>query len=482
MASFSNKSTVTLLFLAVLALLSIFYFPVWSYFIAGDDIYHLVRAPNNVQAAFTFFTQIQQYRPITHNFFAIYRALPWSIPLFHTISVVLLSSTLTTFILWLKKAWKVSTLSALVGATTVALHHVSFYLVYTLSGVGDLLFLQFFWLSAYWYEHFLQSSPSKTKTIWQNKPFLLSFLFFILTIFTKEIFITLPMFIIARSLLFQTNRVKELLSPPVLYEKIKSFSIVFMAFILPTLLFYVIKITNYQSTEAAYSYNVNPNTLLANSKHFLLWLLSYQHGWQMGMPVPVGNWFPALVMVLFLVLIASSTAAAIYKFKRFLLAVTIIIASLLPFLFLQRVLVFYLDVALFAVAMLYAAAFDLLQKRLSNKIYFPILIAFLVMLAAITKTIEKQWLTYSFVGRSVTAAKNFESQVINKVNWDNNSIVCLSGLSGDAAWAIDDGRMVELYTDQKISIIHADDVAQCNSNQVIIQVNGDQFKLENYKL
>lgn len=443
-------------FMAIAIFLSLFYYQVWNFFIAGDDIFHLVRAPNNLREALTFFTHIQQYRPIPHNFFAIYKVLPWSVPLFHFVSIALFSAVLTTFAQWLKKTWKLSTLAILLAVITVATHHVSFYLIYTLSGVGDLLFLQFFWLSILSYEYFLQSDQSSLKKPWLSKHFILSWVFFILTIFTKEIFISLPVFIIVRSLLFSKTRIRDLLNITELTSKLKQYAVTFTTFLIPTALFYFIKLWQYQATESAYSYHFSLSTLLENTKHFLLWVISYQHGWQMGMPVLLGPWYKGLIIIWLLLLITSSVYLAYYQPKRLLLSLGLIIASLLPFIFLQRVLVFYLDVALFAVAFIYASTFELWQQKYRSLFWLPVLTFIITSQLLISKTIESQWLTYSFVARSVVTAQNFKQQVINKVDWNSNQQLCISNLSGDASWAIDQGKMATLYTKKDLSIISSD--------------------------
>jgi len=418
-----NLSAYAIILIATL----IYYFDVFKFFIGGDDVIHLVNAPNTATKIIEKFTYFDQYRPIPLSLFGLYHLIPFNTVHYHLFSIILLAFVLLLFFLYLVKILKISRPISITTVLLLTLSHIVYYLVYTLAGIGDLIFLIFFWTTIITYSLYLKSAKSIL--------LLISCLGFLGALFSKEIFIAIPIILTANQLIFDVKKQAKKL----------------LLFWIPTFIYFIIKFTVYSSTDPNYTYNISATRLIENTKHFTLWLVNYQHGWQMGMPMPVDIGYKFAILlnaIIFFYLIYKA-----FKIDRKITLFIVIwaIAGLVPFLFLQRVLVFYLNITLFAVYTLVAYTLNSLRKKRKGLVIILILSLMSTNLY-ISNSIKKQWLTYSFVAVASETAENFYNQVVKPTDWENIATLCIDNLSGDSLWAIGGQKGPDIFIQKDIEI------------------------------
>jgi len=343
---------------------------------------------------------------------------------------------------------KINIILALAISFVWSISHIIFYHVYTLAGTADLVFMLFFWSSILCY---LQYSKKHN-----NFYLLISWVSFILAIFSKEIFISIPLLISIFTFLPLEKKSKKI--------KIRTL----ILYWLPTVFFYAIKILLYKSNGSAYTYSLTGGILINNIKHFSLWFLNYRHGWQMGMPLPASKQYyfaiaiNALFMTYFIIrTFRSRTIIVVFIFW--------ILAGLLPFFFLDRVLVYYLNVSLFGLLAL--VAFGLQDYYIKHRnISIILIITVLVLNIFISSSVKKQWKVFSFVAVANETSSNFYKRIIKPYKWNTEkNMLCLKNLNGDALWALAEGRELYMFTRQnpKILITNESYPPKCFSDRSI---------------
>lgn len=399
--------------------------------IAGDDVEHYLHAPRSIISIIELFSDVVHFRPVPKIFFTLYTLVPFNLPIFHGVSLLLLSFATYLFYIFLIKYVKIEKLIAFIAGLVFMTSHVMFYLVYTLSGIGDILFIIFFWGSVLCFYSFVKKSEIKN--------FVLSLVFFLLAMLTKEIFISILILISFIALAnFKKRYLKYLL-----------------AFWVPTVLFFIMKFLVYDISDPVYGYTFDLKLLIENIIHFSLWTINYRHGWQMGMPYPETTMFFILVILNCILILLSVTF--ILKKNKNMAGFFVIwaFAGLLPFYFLNRVLVYYLDISLMALISL--VAFSLQNISIVNrKARYLLLILWFLLSLFISNEIKGQWLKNSFVANSIETATNFNDQVYESVDWSLKNTLCISGLGGSESWAVYTGHLIEILSKKNVEIIQVD--------------------------
>lgn len=347
------------------------------------------------------------------------------------------------FYVFLNQFAKVKKPLAFVFSLAWATSHICFYNAFSLTGVVDQIFILFFWISVL---GFFKLAKRQNKN-W----FLISFLGFLGAIFSKEIFASIPIILTTAVFLW--------------HKKLKKYLPFYW---LPTVLFYVLKVYFYQPVESAYQYYFSIKLLLKNLKHFLLWFLNWRHGWQMGMPHPEGVWHQ-LLSIFWLAIILWVVYQAFRKHKKWLVFwLTWGLAGLAPFFFLNRVLVFYLDISLLALVGLVAKVVDNQKRGLA----FGFLI--LIVNLCLSQNIKNQWTKHSFPAVADETAKNFYKQVIMPTNWQKYQTLCIKNISPDASWAVGNGQLVSIFVSPSPKVITSPSqslVEKCSEKDAIIFEN-----------
>jgi len=281
--------------------------------------------------------------------------------------------------------------------------------------------------------------------------------------FTIEIFITLPVVITA--IIF-------------LDKKYRRYTKQLIYFWLPTVIFYVLKILIYKQNTPGYSYTFSLQLLLENLKHTFLWLINYRHGWPMGMPLPTSIVFPLAVIMNTLFIGVSFIYLFLKKRKVFLLLLIWIFISLLPFYFLNRILVHHINIANFTVFIAVAFLLDSINRK--YQIY--LLLFYLVVQLFLSLTIRKQWLIYSFSSVGAEVAQNFYNQIIKNYDEKKYNQLCLVNFYSDSAdWATQNGQEINTFTKKPVKIIinsKNDIPRECKNNQtLVIKQSSRNFKI-----
>lgn len=422
----------------------------------GDDISLILNSPGNLNSVIYLFTNIYQYRPLPYAFFFIYKLLPLNMPLLHSITLFFLANIAFCFYIFLQNFLKQNKILSFVIAFCYSISHILFYSAFTLSGIIDLIFLIFFWLTLICFYLYLLNK--------QTKILVASLFFFLLTIFSKEIFLIIPILISAYLVLFG-NKIKA---------KFKTY----LFFWMPTAFFYAIKFYFYKPIAAEYAYSLNINVFKDNIINFVLWLFNFKHGWQMGMALPVDKIYYFLVFIYCLFFLFGAIIAFKKKFKLALFLVIWVIAGLLPFFFLSRTLVYYLDVSLFPFLVFFAIGIDYVLK-INQKAGILLLAVFLGLNVYFSQTILSQWLKFSFVANSVETSENFYREVYVPYDWENKySGLCVLGLNSDTSWATAKGEEINLFTKRKIKVANDDAICQKDpEGSLIFENSGREFIL-----
>ena len=317
----------------------------------------------------------------------------------HSINVV--------FIYLLARKLSGSGKGAIVGAIVYGVSHIVFFDVFTLTGLVDQVFLLFSLGSIY---------------LFLNKQVGCSWILFILAMFSKESFVSV--LLVITYLLWQRR----------VHWKY------YLAYWIPTLIYFLLKLSLYRQQGEAYSYIINLDTLGKNLFDYALWIINWRHGWQMGMPYPPHKYYD-LVSLVYGGLIGICTWS-VWRGKRelFWLAMWWGVVGLVPFYFLSRALPFYLEFSLIGVCLMIAGARYEKWLILGLAIYMSL-------------TTRAQWVNNSFSARGVQAAKKFRDEVIYKYDWTKYSTLCLSGMGEYELWATGVGQLVNMMGNEvKIKI------------------------------
>jgi hypothetical protein len=372
--------------------------------------------------------------------------------------IILIFALATTFLIhFLITRLQLNVIVALGIGLLWTISHINFYPIYTLSGIGDLIFIIFLFLTLHTYHQYIHTH--------QQKNLLFSQSFFALSMFTKEIFISIPIILIAMTLIDQKYRSK--------------WHHLITLFVIPTIIYYIFKFSVYQVSDPAYQYQLSLSKLFENCKLFILWTFNYPYGWQMGTPLPVSHFFRLMIIINALLVSLISMYALKTHIKKSLVPLVWILAGLLPFLFLNRVLVYYLNITLLGVLLLVGVGL----KSISRKYRFIAklsLVSLIILNLYISFGLRQQWLTYSFVANAQETAQHFTTDVIFATNWDRTNTLCITNLNGDANWAIYGGKIINYYLDKSISIYTSTDSQldlRCQSpNSVIFTNDARKFK------
>lgn len=408
-----------LILLAVLC----YYASALGFFVGGDDVFMIVGGPRNWHQILMQFVRTDQFRPIPHSILGQYIYLPHSTNVYHLITLLMMSLVGYLLYRYLKRL-EVMSLVAIVMSLVYLVSHIFFYIAYSIAGMGDLIYLLFFF-------ECLLNFPKRPK---------LSLLMFFGAVMSKEIFVSIPIILTAENWI-QGDKKQ--------FGKLKWYYLV-------TFVFLLVKFIVYKPIEASYTYRLSLSLLGENLINFGLWLLNYRHGWQMGMPLPASSWYIVAMTVLVVCLFGAGLWLWRENQKRFWFFVVFVLAGLLPFLLLSRVLVFYLDVSYIGVVAGAGLGISYLVRR-SRLVGTGLLIILLLSSILVSRSIREQWLTYSFVAVAEETASNFREQIVETNDWEQIKILCLIETRGDAAWAVGNGSIMELLTEVPPEIIVRED-------------------------
>lgn len=427
-------------YILIVSYVLIYYAGVFRFFMGGDDFFLTVFGPSNWQGIAEQFIKITQYRPISYSILGLYKYLPASVQLYHFISLALLGVVGILFYQYLTSK-KIRKWIAYLMTIVLLSSHIIFYLVYAISGMVDLIFLLFFFL---------------TINNYHNKP-KLSLLMFFGAILSKEVAISIPIILAGEEIILNHK-----------------FSNKILPYLAITLVFYLIKFATYIPIDSAYTYQLSLPLLRANIINFGTWILNYRHGWQMGMPLPTPLSYLGAVIITTIIGMFAFLKAYQNSKSQMMIYIIWIFAGILPFIFLSRVLVFYLNVAWSGMIALIAVGLNsYIDKRSKGGII--VICIFVIMSLFSSLRVRKQWLQYSFVAVAEETASNYYQEVIIANDWSQIKTVCLVGMSGDSSWAIANGRAIDLFIKSPPKIISGNEIinlpSTCSGEKAVIYQN-----------
>ncbi|MFH2019401.1 MAG: glycosyltransferase family 39 protein [bacterium] len=421
--------------LLLIAFISIYYSGFTNFFVGGDDIWLYMSAPGGWDRVVALFADIGgTYRPIPFSLFSLYHLFSSNITLMHWVPIILHAINIVLVYL-LAKQFSKSRLGAIVAAIMYGVSHIVFFDVFNLTGLVDQLFLLFGLGAIYTFN---------------QKP-RLSWLLFILAMFSKESFVSVLLVI---SYFLWKKRAKW-----------KSW----MWYWLPTVMYFAGKLLLYRQQGEAYSYGINLATLANNLFDYGLWLINWRHGWQMGMPYPPHPLYDLVSVVYALLLGLAIWQVWKNKRKLFWSMLWWGVVGLLPFYFLGRALPFYLEFSLVGVAIMVGAG---VRKRWWLGAMIMGLSIYMSM------TTKAQWVENSFSARGVQAAEQFREQVVDKYDWNQYNTLCLTGMGEYELWSTGVAQELNLVQNETINIYINSEVSDkdCDRmNSVKIQFESGNY-------
>ncbi|MBU0618601.1 hypothetical protein KKD62_00020 [Patescibacteria group bacterium] len=429
----------------ILTTVLLYYRSFLTYFIGGDDIWLYLSAPDSFSHVVKLFSDIGgTYRPIPFSLFRIYWLFGTNVQLMHIIPIILHCLN-TVLIYFLLQRFNQSKLASGIVSLAYGFSHIVFFDVFTLTGLVDQIFILFFLLSL---------------CCFFNKRTALSLVFFILTIFCKESFISLTIILTAAWLIFPRSE-----KHPVFLEKVTPGVTVLL-----TGIYLAFKLVFYRQQGSAYSYIFNLKTLLNNLFDYGLWLINWRHGWQMGMPFSPDKFYDVFSFIYLLLLIFAVIKTFKTNKKVFVFALVFGLAGLVPFYFLGRALTFYLEISLIGLCILLAGYVKTCRRK---NLVFALLL-FLTFYFSIN--IKTQWLEYSHAARGVQLAKTYFDQVVQAYDWNQHDQLCLVAFNDDYVWATAVGQELNMFfkraDGKKIEIVLVPDEAgllDCSEQSLVVK-------------
>ena len=393
--------------------------------LSGDDLYSLSFRIKNLGGLVSSLANFSgQYRPLTYLLFNFYHFLMPQVKFIFLVHGSLLSLVVALLYLVILPNKKISFINQLAYgllAFSLFLTPIFYYHIYTISSLANLLILIITLLELIYLKH--------TESLRGLKSQLLFFALTVLAVFIKEtFFIPLVVFILA------SLKVKTAKTEKRTYSFIFFASLIFLAYL-------VLRLSFYQVTDTNYAYVFSLAKLKENSLNILAWLVNYPRGWAYGAPERFGLKQDLISLGQLLLLGIGLVAAFFWNKKDTLKYIFLFLVSLAPFLFLNRTLVYYLDLAFIFLILLLSLAVNYFFLSLKQKfLTWGFVLAWFLLLASNLWLIRPQWLNYSFVARANQAVTSYLSY-FNQT--DIKSVCILSHQRGE--WGTEAGLAVKHY-------------------------------------
>jgi len=421
-----------------------------SYIPNADDLINMSQAPQSLSGVLHLFTTFgSQYRPVTQSLFSIHTSL---MPHFYTsfiMNLLLVGVMLTLLIKNLMRVLPVRE-SLVLGFVTI-LSPIFFYHMYALSSLNNTLMLIVNLTLL-----LLVQAGKKYKT--DEKRVVWSFLLLLAAICTKESFLLSAFLFCVIAWQNARQRSKYWIGSALLI----------------TGMYLWVRFSQAPSSDPNYGFTFSIAKLQENILLLFPWLLNFPRGWQYGAP-QVKNTLTYLVSAGTALFFGASMAIAYLRNHRFALFFAIaLFFSVAPFLFLNRVLVYYVDSAFMLLILISSFALSRLQTNRRRWIIACFAIISIVHFAII----HPQWQQHSFVARSNETAQNFV-QEIRKVNLDAYQNLCILN-HGDGKWATQDGNIILYISLSKIHIVstlETEAPLECAQNSVVIYNNQTTYRI-----
>lgn len=446
--------------LMVLLILHGRYLVSWQLF--SDDLFVLSYAENLLARPLAFITDMSgQYRPIPYLIYALYLSVVTHAHLLYFINLSLFALAPALF-MRLIKSLSAGQSKALpfVFILPYLLSPIFFYPVYNLSSLSGTLMLVIF---TYLLSLLLKPGLSSAK------PLIFALVLVCVSVFIKES-------CLVAGLLFGLILIKN-------RRSLKANFIITAFCVLAAVfgLYGSLRLTSYSSPDNNYRYSLNLSTLASNVLHFSAWLNDYPKGWQYGTPVtPRAISLPLSLIQVFVWLTLIIFAAKSSKTK-FQYLVSALLITMLPYLFLNRVLVFYLDQTYTILLLLAVLGWLELRRRFRGWAYI-ILTVFVAGSVIKAYVFLPQWHQYSFVGVAQHIAQNYLN-VLKQNRSETFPQICIVE-HREGTWATEYGRLAyRLYQVPVVSSADSRRPQECLSSALFLKNDGRNYlPLNSYEL
>lgn len=297
-----------------------------------------------------------------------------------------------------------------------------------------------------------------------NKIFLASIIF-IISVFIKETFIvnffilSLVIFIAKKKSLIKT--LKNLIPISVF-----------------VFLYFFIRLRSFGPGDPNYTFILTFNKLKENLLLIIPWLLSYPRGWQYGVPLSKPFFINFVIFINFMAVFFLYLNLILKKFIVFVIVLVAFLITLLPYLFLNRILVHHIDNAYLIFFMGIIFSLYLLSKQRKGLAKLIIGLFFFINFLLFSFTLP-QWTKYSFVAVSNETAQNYIN-ILKKTDANSYDRICIVN-HDKGSWPTEDGKLAEFIIKKPISIFSTktqEIPIICKKNSSLILKNDDRNYLK----
>lgn len=434
--------------LVCLFLLAIYFPRLRTYQLSGDDLILITYSPKTFSEGLARFTQISgQYRPLTHNLFALYRAMLPHTSLILATNFVLMSVVVSLTFLNMKRLCR--PIWAAVITAALFLSPIFYYHFFSISALNNTLLLLFGLLLLG-----LVSIPG-AKNVQLNRKVVLgsATALFLLSMISKESFLVNGV-LYGLILLQQTAKQQRWISLSALGVVVATY--------------FIARFTLHDAV-GEYSVRFSVATAAKSLLDLLAWLVGYPRGWQYGAPEPK-TFFTYLTTLVTLV----SLGLGVYLFRPLklwretFLGIVLLGASIVPFLIIERVLPFYFDTTLLIIVFLLVYGARHVQKNVSHFFYALLIFSFGLQFLCYSR----QWHTYSFVANANAAVQSY-LQTLREHNYTNFDQVCIVNHT-TGTWGTMQGESVTYlyeYQGKVISVAEDQIPEECRSPETLVLRN-----------
>lgn len=368
----------------------------------GDDVCMLADLK---QMYASFFDRILnfsgQYRPLGRLFYFIYEPVKNSFNLIYLLHLTYF--TFVQFLFFLVASKTIKKVPAILASIFIFANPAYYYHIFTIASDINLLILALLLIIV---------------LLIKEKKYLFTLIPFFTAIFIKETFIVLLPLVFFSIYSSKTKKNHKLF----LYGLIT----------LITGAYLYLRFSDYVPTEDAYTYVYTLQKAKSNIGDIIAWIISHPRGLEFyfyGFRNPLNY-----VVDLFYLLLWSIGIYSCFKFSKkwFVTLFLTLLASVAPFVFLNRILLFYIDLPIIILSLMF-----LNFVKIRPKTTLLLLGSATIMTTALY---TKKWIDYSFVGNANRIAKNYIS-TLKSINIKSNDDLCIINHSL-GYWPTSKGRLV----------------------------------------
>lgn len=423
--------------------------------INGDELYGLTAVKNySIKLIFENFVKIGSghYQPLIAPFMLIFSFFIPNFQLIHLVNLIIF--TFIPFLIFFNINLFFPVIISLLLTIAFTLSPFFYYHIFAISGIANTLMLITNLLMIY-----ILIKKFKNKI-------LLATIIFIISIFIKETFIV-NFFIL--SLIIFIKEKKSLIKTFRSLIPIGTF----------VFLYFFVRLKSFgPGGDPNYSFVLTLGKLKEDLLLIIPWLLNYPRGWQYGVPLPKPFFINLIIFINLMAVFFLYLNLILKKFVVFVIVLVAFLITLLPYLFLNRILVHHIDNTYFVFFTGVVFSLYLLYKQKKGLAITILVFIFINSLVFFSFTLP-QWTKYSFVAVSNETALNY-IDVLKKNDINSYERICIIN-HDKGSWPTEEGKLAEFIINKPISIFSTKTQkipAVCKKNSSLILKNNDRNYLK----